>query len=248
LNRSKLPTFSLFVFFTFLIFPSLYPKDETAVVIGSGLRMRKEPNTQSTVIGSLNKGDLVRIQTKKNREKIGENNSFWYEIKHENKRGWVYGAYLHMNPHINLKNNTVVWTEEHKNEHMKRNMFIKRPGMGIVTIKYWEPSLGFELSQTFQFVAIDDGTDMVGTLTIYDTYNGEQLYSESYPRNLPKWNGETIIIEEVYHVGNGCFLWREVIFDNGTIKQGKKTGESGYHYFSGDDGLCEKYNKEHYSE
>lgn len=73
---------------------------ETAKVLSNSLKVRMGPNTMSSEIGRLSANTEVRLVSRSvDKVKIGQTEAYWYQIKtSDGLKGWVYGAYLSINP------------------------------------------------------------------------------------------------------------------------------------------------------
>lgn len=73
----------------------LKKKSSWGVVVTNYLRLRKEPNKDSSVIRSIPKGQIAEIQSNTGKlETIEEETSYWYRVDFDGVKGWVFGAYL----------------------------------------------------------------------------------------------------------------------------------------------------------
>lgn len=69
-----------------------------AVVNGDYVRVRARPNTEAAPAGFLYKNMVVEIKTQTpDKQTIGNDSFYWYEVKGGDVRGWVYGKFLSPN-------------------------------------------------------------------------------------------------------------------------------------------------------
>lgn len=95
-------------FFLIILFTSQSFADTTSViqnkkaeymdglVLFNGVRIRKDKNTDSQIIHYISKDERIRvIEKSENKEKIEEDEDFWYKIVSSNgNTGWVFGAFI----------------------------------------------------------------------------------------------------------------------------------------------------------
>jgi hypothetical protein len=69
-----------------------------ALVIDNNLRIRDEPNVESSILGILNFGSIVEIIEQSEQEYIiGNMSNYWYKIKTIGEIiGWIFGGYITM--------------------------------------------------------------------------------------------------------------------------------------------------------
>ncbi len=69
--------------------------DGEVFINSNSLNFRKEPSINSEKLGSFNYGEKVEIIQKSGQiDIINNSKNYWYQVKHANKVGWVFGAYL----------------------------------------------------------------------------------------------------------------------------------------------------------
>ncbi|OHD14756.1 MAG: hypothetical protein A2086_07015 [Spirochaetes bacterium GWD1_27_9] len=71
-------------------------KNQNAVVIGEGLRLRKEPNANSQILYRFSFGEEIKvIEVKQDKyETINDIINYWVKVETNNIIGWVFGAYI----------------------------------------------------------------------------------------------------------------------------------------------------------
>ncbi|TFG63815.1 MAG: SH3 domain-containing protein [Spirochaetales bacterium] len=66
-----------------------------AVINSSHLRLRQDPKTDSPIITTLWKGNVLEILMKStSRETVEDEVDYWYKISFSGLTGWVFGSYL----------------------------------------------------------------------------------------------------------------------------------------------------------
>ncbi len=86
---------------------AIYSFASTGIVTTDTLRVRKEPSTESSILGLISIDDEVEI--------IGEEENGWYKIKYENGTGYVAAQYINVRAQAN-QNNTNTSLNEGTNE------------------------------------------------------------------------------------------------------------------------------------
>ena len=66
-----------------------------AVINSSHLRLRQDPKTDSPIITTLWKGNVLEILMKSTaRETVEDQIDYWYKVSFSGLTGWVFGSYL----------------------------------------------------------------------------------------------------------------------------------------------------------
>lgn len=66
-----------------------------AIITSSHLRLRQEPKTDSPVVTTLWKGNILELLMKSTSEDTVEDETdYWYKISYGGLTGWVFGHYL----------------------------------------------------------------------------------------------------------------------------------------------------------
>lgn len=81
-------------------------EDDTAFVQGTDIRIRREPNTQSEVVGTVSNADVVVVD-KADGEKVNSI-TIWYKIKYNGIEGYVYGDYVYERDPWNTRRKAIV--------------------------------------------------------------------------------------------------------------------------------------------
>jgi hypothetical protein len=226
--------FKLFIIIPIIFINTASNCKQFGIITTNGLRIREAPSIKAKEIKQINKGLIVEIISDNNKfEEIDDYSSMWYKIKIDNITGWVYGGYLSHGKYCYIDNDVIAWISTYyKNKYRfyRFNYLSKKNNIDkSFEIKCVMPG-EFVFSKSMQYVAFDDGTDVVGEILIYKISDGELLHSSSYcPRFHLKWDEETIKYKHVFYLGDCCLLWEEEIFVNGKIIKGTTKGKGKYH-------------------
>ena len=69
----------------------------TTVVNDNTVRIRVEPSLDSTIIGQLDRGIVVRVYGRTQNRMFSDGyDSFWLKISKDDTEGWVYGAFINL--------------------------------------------------------------------------------------------------------------------------------------------------------
>jgi hypothetical protein len=60
-------------------------------VTGTRIRLRAAPNSNSKILGQLNRGDIIEVI---GRSSSGRGKFHWYNVNYGDLSGWIYGEYL----------------------------------------------------------------------------------------------------------------------------------------------------------
>jgi hypothetical protein len=238
----------IIVLLSFLVFSiSLAIADENSGIVTYPLKMREAPNLKGSLITVLEKGTIVKIlEQTESSIKVDNIESPWYKISINKKTGWVFGGFISKEYQIiDRKLNILSWsvnipTPGGSYSYTRNIVLYDKTKKSSSIIEASPESTDYLFSQNLKYVAVDEGTDVVGGIAFYDVNNGKLINSAAYsPRNF-KWEGNALKYNKVICYDDGYTLYEQEIFDNGkTIKTGKY-GKGRYH--SGvDDGGCEKY-------
>ena len=200
---------------------------QRAVITGDVLRVRSEPSLKSETLTSLSRGTIVDVLDKSaTTENIADTEAYWYKIKSENLTGWCFGAFLTTEFEESPDKKILTWLMDTKDNYniIKRAIFLTQQKK-LHIIEYEVMSKQSAFSESYKYLAVDNGTDVLGTLDFYDVYTGKLLQSATYPRHDFKWEGEQLKFQNVTYSGNGCYLWREDTFNDGKIRKGTLTGK-----------------------
>ncbi len=75
--------------------PIISAHSRWAVVKIDYLRIRAKPAADSEMLSSTGMGAVVRIISQtENKELLGQEQDYWYQIEDQGVRGWVFGAHL----------------------------------------------------------------------------------------------------------------------------------------------------------
>jgi uncharacterized protein YgiM (DUF1202 family) len=75
--------------------PILSSHSHWAVVKTDYLRIRVKPTVDAEMLSSTGMGAVVRIISQtENKELVGQEKDYWYQIEDQGIRGWVFGAHL----------------------------------------------------------------------------------------------------------------------------------------------------------
>lgn len=205
--------------------------NNTTIVVAEILRIREQPSLESKVIGNLKKGSILNILAKsKYSTRIDELDGLWYQIQYEDITGWVFSGYLFDRYYINENTKIAAWLKHSGNDLSCKFVLFNLQTTEQISFNVSGDSCSFEISPNLKYVAIDSGTDTIGNIEIWDIYKKKRLYYATYTREIHKWDGNKISIEEINWKENqgDCrnkkIYWKETIFDDGKIYRGDKTG------------------------
>jgi len=65
------------------------------IITHSDVRVRRRPSTTALVLGVVTKNDSVKVLNRSEKKyQISNMNNYWYELKIDSSRGWVYGNFI----------------------------------------------------------------------------------------------------------------------------------------------------------
>ncbi len=188
--------------------------------------MRNNPDLEGKVLFEIERGTEVEVIAESEKEMaIDKMNAKWFKIKWDQKEGWAYGGFIAFAYYVNSGRDIKVWKDFPDNRainvyYLKNKKFVTFPLEGY--------SLrGLEFPASFTYVSVNNQTDITGHLYIYQLDNGKKLYDS--PHAGFKWEGERLSINQPVEQLVGCGRWTEVIFENGNVALGSKTGIHGSH-------------------
>ncbi|MCB9230903.1 MAG: SH3 domain-containing protein [Bacteroidia bacterium] len=177
------------------------------VLAKSGITVRKSPNRESEKVAGLKQHDEVNVLDMNGpHETIEGMDSPWLEIKtKDGVEGWVFGGFIGIPDHAphcwcNAKQAFVSRYQDSGEGNptefdqgatyagkQKLPCFIDAEAFGLD-----HTSMGYKISASGKWMAVDNGTDLWGALAIVNLSVGEEVKSFSYDRTLNDWEGETI--------------------------------------------------------
>lgn len=207
------------------------------VIIADGSRLRSMPSLKGAELAQMKRGDIVEVVSESNREDVIDGMRYpWVSIAHNGKTGWVYGAFIaHGGPlYSDAREGAFAWMDT---RYLYSNTY--KPQFNIINRKKnvdirfdLEPqdyTTGFALSAGLRYVAIDAGTDVIGSVIIYSIPARRLVHRAEYTRHRFAWEGQRLYYRRVTYTGDGCLLWEEEVFDDGAVRKTGKKGKGEYH-------------------
>ncbi len=218
------------------------------VVIKDGARLLGGPSVGGKEVRRMKRGDIIEILAEtKNMETIGGASGVWLSVRQGALKGWIFGPFVASGREVycDAARGTVAWMEREMSACGDGGQCLVVMNASVnpkidCTIRLTGDNCGFDidLSKDLRYVAVDCGTDVVGTLEIYSVRYGRLVHSATYTRHPFKWKGGTISYQKVTYLGDGCLRWEEEIFDDGVVKKGAKKGKGKYHGSGKSDPKC----------
>jgi hypothetical protein len=106
------------------------------------------------------------------------------------------------------------------------------------------PVCDYSLSQNSQYLAIDVGTDIIGSIYFFNTLTGELIHSDSYHRDPLTWNNNNLEYSSIIYTTSLCSIVEKVIFSNGEIIYTNKQSIDSYHVTGPSGVFSDSYNEE----
>ncbi len=85
-------------------------KDKAVVIAKSGLAMREKANKDAKLVDLLPANSIVEVLEKGAEGTIKGKKNNWYKVKHDNKEGFAFGAFLRMGDKIQATSNSTTKT------------------------------------------------------------------------------------------------------------------------------------------
>ncbi len=85
-------------------------KDKAVVTAKSGLGMREKPNKDAKLVDLLPANAVVEVLEKSEEGTVKGKKNNWYKVKHNNKEGFAFGAYLKIGEKIQVTSNATTKT------------------------------------------------------------------------------------------------------------------------------------------
>jgi hypothetical protein len=210
-----------------------------ALITGSSVRLRGEPGLTGREIVQILRGTEVEVLAETDKETLIDGiKAKWYRVKHSGKEGWAFGGYLSLSYRKSPDGSVMLWSTGTTNEPPSTLYFFNGSNNHYGEIKLPEFAGGYIISKSNKYIALDSGTDVVRDFSIYSLVTGERLYGASSSGNS-EWDGDRISVKKVNETLDGCTLWEEMIFDDGSVKKGSKTGKGDFHVMGkGPDPRC----------
>ncbi len=207
------------------------------VIIADGARLRRTPSLKGAELAQMKRGDLVEVAAESKSEEVIDGMRYpWVSITSNGKTGWVYGAYIvHGGPlYYDAKDGTLAWMDTrylYSNTYKPQfNVINKKKKVDIrFDLEPQDYTTGYALSTGLKYVAIDAGTDVIGSIVIYSIPARRLVHRASYTRHRFEWVGQRLSYQCITYTGDGCLLWEEEVFDDGAVKKTGKKGKGEYH-------------------
>lgn len=214
---------------------------QKALTIGDWLRLRATPSLTGQEIDQLPRGTVVEVLGRSQEmTTIGDQTDAWVQVRTGTHVGWCFGGFLSFSFQSSPDGKFKSWsTIDPKSQMVKVALFWA--GQNKLSEIVHEMTCAWTaFSPSYQYLAVDTGTDIVRSLSFYDTSTGQKIGEYSYVGSDRKWEGETLKFKQVTHVG-GCVLWLMVEFREGTFYEvPQTTGQEPYHQMGIKDPLCQK--------
>lgn len=215
------------------------------VIAKSGLTIRKEPSLKGEKIAAAPfLSELQVISTELGELTVEGLQSQWMEVIWSGKKGYAFAGFLDI-PLLEQfcwcdAADTQVEYEGYEGEitkgfaietQAKIACFLKLPD-------FRETGDMLGVSASGRWLAIDEGTDIVGGLTIFDLLKNKTAMTKMYDRNASNWEGNRITFNEVTEeeakapAGNDYPYWVKTIewqFNDGRLSKTGKTGVTETH-------------------
>lgn len=175
----------------------------TGTVAGTGVRMRAEPNTSSSILGSYTTGNVMAV--------IGINNG-WYKVQYDGKTGYIRSDLMNITGgssfSANVSNNVAVTPG-----NASKGQQIADYAMQYVGYRYVyggaSPSSGFDCSGLVYYTCKQLGTPVSRTASQQYKNNGVSVSKDSLqPGDLVFFssNGGASVTHVGVYIGNGQFV------------------------------------------
>lgn len=232
--------------------PQTMGNDTAIVLASSGLIVRAEPDKGAEKVASLSQYTRVRVIDKSGKEaEIDQMTAPWYRVMTpDGKKGWSFSGFLGFPgkaPHCTCPaaKTYVTYHEDVDGDPMRVVRGLRYNGKAKVpcfidaaAAGLDHTSMGYTVSESGRWVAVDNGTDIFGTLSILDLNTGKIHTTFGYTRDLQNWEGESLtfwsstgkMVEKP--AGSEHPDWveiEEVRFDNGVITKTGNTDKTETH-------------------
>ncbi len=208
--------------------------DDYGVSAVEGLRIRTSPDLKGKTVGKLRRGDLFTVIKKsKTATEVGKKTDFWLHVRFGDKTGWVFGGYAayDYNLYVSPGGDFLVWRVS--SDLVDGNavpLYYRKAGDPAIRMLKVDPeATGFTVSGDHRYLAVDAGTDVIGSIIVYSLEKNKEIHRDSHTRRDFSWKGNVLTYRKITYTGNGCVLWEETVFENGKVRKGRASGKGPYH-------------------
>jgi len=199
---------------------------DTGYVSSEIVNIRETPSTNSKIVGIVRLADSVEILEHTNQldTVLGVGTHIWYKVRTGQNVGWVFGAFVAASHCSSSSNQYLAWSQVRDIQGISsKTTAIVFSNQHISHIfEFLASNVAF--SPSCRFLAVDNGTDTTGVVTIYQLPSGLKLMEYSYfPRKI-EWSGDSLkvnILRQSRGSNTHCLYFEEVIFSEGQLE---KTG------------------------
>lgn len=216
---------------TALIFFSDPAFADPAYITGTQVNIRKAPDIKAPVVKVvpflqpvtiIEEGPFVEVSG------IGRN--LWYRIETGGRTGWVFGSFVTKNYCLNSSGQVLVYAQAYDvygATSLFRIGFMRDEG----PLKYQIEASSVSLSPSCTYLATDSGSDIIGLIAFYKAAKPDSrpIFQATHDRGELVWEGECLTFHDIQYIGNGCTLWKEKQFCNGSVAETGRTGRSIFH-------------------
>ncbi len=204
---------------------------KTAIIIHHESSLLNDINNNTSILYKFQQGSIVSINERKT-----INNITWYKIAFNDLSGWINENDISFQYYYDSNMKLYHWVIEVDNPNHKYG-FIK-----IICIKYLsnneilqirtEPDMcRYYFSRNYKYVVADLGSDIIGSIHVYDVKSNKLIHKDSFTRHKIEWTGNNFYYDRVIKVtwGNKFYLWERMYFKDGKVIKGTKKGKGQYH-------------------
>ncbi len=220
----------LLVFIFGFIFSFAIAHEEYGIVTAP-LKMRTTPSLDGSIVTVLEKGAIVKIiEQTKNSITVENIESPWFKINFNNKTGWSFGGFISKDFYvIDPKLHIVTWSvtipkQDGDIPYTRKIVLYNKTSKSESIIEVSHESAFFAFSQNLKYLVVDDGTDVIGTLSFYDVKSGKSIHSTSYSPRKFRWEGNIIKYNNIVCYDDGYTIFEQEIFNDGKIIRTGKYG------------------------
>jgi len=208
--------------------------DKPVISIVDNLRIRETSDLNSKVTGYLNKGDIAIVkEISLIKTKVKNKEDYWYRIKTDTSDGWVFGALITDEFHMNNDKSVILWSEEisgtdEDDIKILVSIFNKKTNKTSQTsdIPWWFKEI--KLSPDGKYFVVARNQDGDYSLDFYKTDSIKKLLVKThYDKEILKWRIQWIgdnklnFNEIIYSTTEKCYVCVTSFFEDGKLSSGK---------------------------
>lgn len=224
------------------LFSGIHAQEQRGVVFVDALKMRPEPSLEGKPVTVLTKGTIVKILAESpHKTTVDAIEAPWLQVEASTFKGWVFGGYVTTEfKQANGRDDALVWTyEKPANNQRTITLYLIKQKKEFKIVSSMETA-EYQFSEDLKYLATDEGTDVIGTITIYDLKSGRKIEQSGHsPRNI-RWQGNKIHYESVLCTDDGFLITETMAFEGGKIRKTGAYSRGGYHAGM-EPGGCKKY-------